>query len=403
MIGHFQKTRTIFLKPNFNFDVFSASARLVFEEGYTVSTVLDGNKLKLNPHFILPRFDSSDFLVLDSEHSAFFTVAFTPSQESEIKRLSGNGFGFSDGDLATAMFNKPKSFAVDLKGNVYVADKGNLAIRKISKSGVTTIAGGSKTPGHVDGPGRNASFSPDFELAFIPERCALMICDHGHKLVRQINLKSEDCARGSHSELGLSTWAWPLALGVCSLLGLIIGFTARPYLTSREGLNPLLFNVTWKHYLVSQGRQTLMFCSDVRNAIVSLPLYPVLRSFIMLSLSQLSLMFRIKTVEPRVSQKTSVSLLDSDVVESKEITKSQMFDEQLKDLMTSDGVVEPPESADKIFEQGDDNGNRNHVMSEGHQKVDYMISAHIRSFEEQGKGVAGEALVSSCSGLVKRR
>ena len=65
--------------------------------------------------------------------------------------------------------------------------------------GVTTIAGGSKIIGKADGPGRNASFSTDFELAFIPERCALMICDHGHQLVRQINLKSQDCARGSHS------------------------------------------------------------------------------------------------------------------------------------------------------------------------------------------------------------
>ena len=43
--------------------------------------------------------------------------------------------GFSDGDLATATFSKPKSFAVDLSRNVYVADKGNRAIRKISKSG----------------------------------------------------------------------------------------------------------------------------------------------------------------------------------------------------------------------------------------------------------------------------
>lgn len=78
--------RTIFLKPNFNFDVFSASARLVFEEGYTVSTVLDGNKLNVNPYFILPRSDSSDFLVLDSEHSAFFTVAFTPSQGTHVNK-----------------------------------------------------------------------------------------------------------------------------------------------------------------------------------------------------------------------------------------------------------------------------------------------------------------------------
>ena len=55
--------------------------------------------------------------------------------ESAIKPLSGNGIGFSDGDLSTATFSKPKSFAVDLSGNVYVADKGNRAIRKISKSG----------------------------------------------------------------------------------------------------------------------------------------------------------------------------------------------------------------------------------------------------------------------------
>jgi hypothetical protein len=212
------------------------SARLVYEDGYTVSTVIDGNKLKVNPHSVLPSFGSSDLIVLDSTQSALFTVALFPSQDSEIKRLSGDGVGFSDGDLATAMFDKPKSFAVDLKGNVYVADRGNFAIRKISKSGVTTIVGGSKTPGKVDGPGRNASFSTDFELTFIPERCALMICDHGHKLVRQINLKSEDCARGSHSSLGMSTWAWALALGVSScLVGLIIGIVVRPCLTSHTG------------------------------------------------------------------------------------------------------------------------------------------------------------------------
>lgn len=67
-------------------------------------------------------------------------------------------------------------------------------------SGVTTIAGGySKTAGRADGPGLNASFSDDYELSFIPKRCALMISDHGNRLVREIQLKAEDCSRDSHS------------------------------------------------------------------------------------------------------------------------------------------------------------------------------------------------------------
>lgn len=54
-----------------------------------------------------------------------------------MKRLSGDGVaGYSDGKSGAARFNKPRSFAVDLKGNVYVADvKNNRAIRKISDSG----------------------------------------------------------------------------------------------------------------------------------------------------------------------------------------------------------------------------------------------------------------------------
>ncbi|MCL7024156.1 hypothetical protein MKW94_013639, partial [Papaver nudicaule] len=36
--------------------------------------------------------------------------------DSKINRLSGNGVGFEDGNLGSAMFDKPRSFAVDLKG-----------------------------------------------------------------------------------------------------------------------------------------------------------------------------------------------------------------------------------------------------------------------------------------------
>lgn len=62
----------------------------------------------------------------------FFSVA-----ESVFKRFSGNGLpGYDDGDVGSARFDKPRSFAVDIKGNVYVADRVNKVIRKISTNGM---------------------------------------------------------------------------------------------------------------------------------------------------------------------------------------------------------------------------------------------------------------------------
>lgn len=61
--------------------------------------------------------------------------------DSVVRRFSGDGsFGYSDGDVGSAQFNKPKSFAVDFRGNVYVADRSNHVIRKISSSGICVQA-----------------------------------------------------------------------------------------------------------------------------------------------------------------------------------------------------------------------------------------------------------------------
>lgn len=145
--------------------------------------------------------------------------------------------GYADGDLTSAKFNRPKSFAVDLNGNVYVADPRNHAIRKITKSGVTTIAGGySQKTGNADGPARDATFSDDFELTFIPEICALMISDHGNRLVRQISVKAEDCNRNSGSVLGTtSAWVLALGMGLSCIISLAIGFVVRPYVLPYAG------------------------------------------------------------------------------------------------------------------------------------------------------------------------
>jgi hypothetical protein len=66
-----------------------------------------------------------------------------------------------DGSATNArfcLFFLPSKVAVDVGGNVYVADSGNFAIRKISSNGVVTTLAGNGEWGFSNGIGTNATF-----------------------------------------------------------------------------------------------------------------------------------------------------------------------------------------------------------------------------------------------------
>ena len=79
---------------------------------------------------------------------------------------SAGTVGTTDATGTAALFNQPSGLAVDSSGNLYVADTANNTIRRISASGaVTTLAGTPGTAGSTDGTGSAGLFSSPYGVA----------------------------------------------------------------------------------------------------------------------------------------------------------------------------------------------------------------------------------------------
>ncbi len=103
--------------------------------------------------------------VADTENSKIREI----SPAGAVTTIAGSLSGHLDGTGPAAEFNAPTGVAVDSAGNVYVADSGNNAIRKITSDGaVTTLAGGLNSfsqLGGEDGTGSAARFNYPVGLA----------------------------------------------------------------------------------------------------------------------------------------------------------------------------------------------------------------------------------------------
>jgi hypothetical protein len=111
----------------------------------------------------------------------------TPAGDVTTLAGAAGTVGTADGTGADARFNRPRGIAVDRSGNVYVADTGNHTIRRIGPSGVVdTVAGLAQSYGSVDGRGRDARFFAPSGLAF-DGAGNLYIGDSGNHTIRKLD------------------------------------------------------------------------------------------------------------------------------------------------------------------------------------------------------------------------
>lgn len=138
-----------------------------------------------------------------------------------VSTLAGSGkSGNANGTGVAASFNGPAGVAVDATGNVYVADFGNNLIRQITPAGVVTTLAGSGTAGSTNSLGVAASFNGPRGIA-VDAAFNVYVADANNNLVRQIapggavtTLAGTGAAGNASGAANASTFFYPSGVAV---------------------------------------------------------------------------------------------------------------------------------------------------------------------------------------------
>lgn len=169
-----------------------------------------------------PEFRAPQGIVKDAQGNLFVTDRgnhrirkITP--DGTVSTFAGSGTaGFSDDTGTSAMFKSPSGIAMDKQGILYVADEGNNRIRVITPDGVVSTFAGSGEKGFDDGPNSLAKFNGPAQIAF-DNRGNLYVTDIYNLRIRKITpngIVSTLAGNGTRgSENGSGTVAQFMRLG----------------------------------------------------------------------------------------------------------------------------------------------------------------------------------------------
>lgn len=139
------------------------------------------------------RFDHPEGIAVDGGGNVYVT----DTNNNTVRKITAAGVvstiagvageaGSQDGAGNASRFNGPTGIAIDLAGNLYVADTGNHTIRKITSSGVVaTIAGMAGAPGYADGVGTAALFNLPSGVA-VDASGMIYVADRHNNTIRTI-------------------------------------------------------------------------------------------------------------------------------------------------------------------------------------------------------------------------
>jgi len=151
---------------------------------YVVSTVAGAPRYGASSPVGVVSDGAGNVYVADS--MAHVVRKYTPDG-GEVLGFAGNGVeGSTDGANTSASFSGPSGLAVDVAGNLYVADTGNHTIRKVTPAGVvSTLAGLAGQEGATDGIRTAARFASPVSVA-VDTAGNVYVADAGNHNIRKI-------------------------------------------------------------------------------------------------------------------------------------------------------------------------------------------------------------------------
>jgi sugar lactone lactonase YvrE len=116
----------------------------------------------------------------------------------------GSSFGSTDGTGTSATFKNPTGVTVDGTGTLYVADYSNHRVRKVTAGGIVSTLAGSGIQVSFDGVGTSASFSNPRGVYVDLNGETLYVCDESSNKIRMVALSLPYCLNA----LPLCDGAW---------------------------------------------------------------------------------------------------------------------------------------------------------------------------------------------------